>query len=357
MKIGAAVRQPDVPERSTRTRSCNMYAISGPAGRSSPGPVGRAGAARALPGPAARSTGLVGAPGRTQHRRRRLARGRRARLWSDRGARRRGCWAAASRRRCRCPGSTARRARGDPFAYVPGARRGLRRPRDRRARPTCCSPRARVGRSRRRGGSRRFVTAIDAAASRSGVDPATLEGIVYLESAGVPDAIAGGDPADAAGLTQIEPHTGHELLGMQIDLNRSSGAHARRSNRVDRATRHGRAPRSRARAKVDERFDPRKALARDGALPAARPAAVRPLGPGDRVLPHGHRQSSAACWTHTTAARRSRTCSCTSTPPPIATARAYRLLSSFGDDSWTYYWRVLAAEQIMSLYRERPRPR
>jgi hypothetical protein len=30
---------------------------------------------------------------------------------------------------------------------------------------------------------------------------------------------------------------------------------------------------------------------------------------------------------------------------------AYRLLSSFGDDSWSYYWRVLAAVQIMHLYR------
>jgi hypothetical protein len=33
---------------------------------------------------------------------------------------------------------------------------------------------------------------------------------------------------------------------------------------------------------------------------------------------------------------------------------AYRRLSSFGDDSWTYYWRVLAAEQIMRLYRSDP---
>src|SRR5207302_1459420 len=30
---------------------------------------------------------------------------------------------------------------------------------------------------------------------------------------------------------------------------------------------------------------------------------------------------------------------------------AYQLLSSFGDDSWTYLWRVLAAEQIMQRYR------
>jgi len=33
---------------------------------------------------------------------------------------------------------------------------------------------------------------------------------------------------------------------------------------------------------------------------------------------------------------------------------AYRLLSSFGDDSWMYYWRVLGAEQIMELYRSDP---
>jgi hypothetical protein len=36
---------------------------------------------------------------------------------------------------------------------------------------------------------------------------------------------------------------------------------------------------------------------------------------------------------------------------PTRHADAYRRLSSFGDDSWTYYWRVLAAVQIMKLYR------
>src|SRR5260370_31601969 len=36
---------------------------------------------------------------------------------------------------------------------------------------------------------------------------------------------------------------------------------------------------------------------------------------------------------------------------PDTHGTAYRLLSSFGDDSWTYYWRILAAEQIMRLYR------
>jgi hypothetical protein len=36
---------------------------------------------------------------------------------------------------------------------------------------------------------------------------------------------------------------------------------------------------------------------------------------------------------------------------PTRHADAYRRLSSFGDDSWTYYWRVLAAVSIMKLYR------
>ncbi len=36
---------------------------------------------------------------------------------------------------------------------------------------------------------------------------------------------------------------------------------------------------------------------------------------------------------------------------PTRHADAYRRLASFGDDSWTYYWRVLAAVAIMKLYR------
>ena len=36
---------------------------------------------------------------------------------------------------------------------------------------------------------------------------------------------------------------------------------------------------------------------------------------------------------------------------PTRHAAAYRRLSSFGDDSWTYYWRILAAVGIMHLYR------
>src|SRR5437764_9448927 len=36
---------------------------------------------------------------------------------------------------------------------------------------------------------------------------------------------------------------------------------------------------------------------------------------------------------------------------PLRHPAAYARLSSFGDDSITYYWRLLAARQIMHLYR------
>src|SRR5262245_55748582 len=56
----------------------------------------------------------------------------------------------------------------------------------------------------------------------SGLDPDLVEGIVFLESGGRPDAIAGGrDVSNASGLTQIVAQTGSDLLHMQIDLQRS----------------------------------------------------------------------------------------------------------------------------------------
>ena len=56
-----------------------------------------------------------------------------------------------------------------------------------------------------------------------GIDPNLLEGLVFVESAGRPEVIAGSDPADAAGLTQILAQTGQSLLGMHIDLARAGG--------------------------------------------------------------------------------------------------------------------------------------
>src|SRR5205085_3294644 len=102
---------------------------------------------------------------------------------------------------------------------------------------------------------------IDAATAGTEIDPDLLEGIVFVESAGRPDVIAGTDPAAASGLTQILAETGQSLLGMHIDLARSRKLTAQ----MAAAANQGRYPRvvklARQRARIDQRFDPRQALA------------------------------------------------------------------------------------------------
>jgi hypothetical protein len=66
-----------------------------------------------------------------------------------------------------------------------------------------------------------FRPLVEEAVSGSGVDPDLLEAIVFLESAGRPDVIAGDDPARASGLTQILAETGRNFLGMRVDLAQS----------------------------------------------------------------------------------------------------------------------------------------
>src|SRR4051794_17032586 len=96
---------------------------------------------------------------------------------------------------------------------------------------------------------------IDRVARRAHLDPAMLEAIVMLESAGIPDAQASNDLDGAVGLTQILAETGQNLLGMHIDVRAS----ARLTRGIGRG--HKVAARSRERRRVDERFDPAKALA------------------------------------------------------------------------------------------------
>ena len=110
----------------------------------------------------------------------------------------------------------------------------------------------------------------------------------------------------------------------------------------------------RERATVDGRFDPRRALA---ATVRYLELAERDFGRADLALESyhmgiGNLQGVLGAYDG-------------GAPVPYAQlyfdtapdhhAAAYQLLSSFADDSWTYYWRVLAAEQIMHLYRtDRP---
>jgi hypothetical protein len=191
---------------------------------------------------------------------------------------------------------------------------------------------------------------IDRAAAGSGIDPNLLEGLVFVESAGRPDVIAGTDPAAASGLTQILAQTGQSLLGMHIDLTRSRKlvakiATAYGSGRPDVA-----AKLTRQLAKVDDRFDPAKALTATVCyLKLAEQRFGRPdlavvsyhmgIGNLQRVLDDydgGHPVPYAQLYFDTS---------------PANHAAAFDLLAGFGDDSSLYYWRVLGAVQIMKLYR------
>lgn len=250
------------------------------------------------------------------------------------------------------PASPASPPRGDPFAYDP-------------ARQDAYVARATAGNAhvlftKSPGGA--FATAarvagyrhlVDVAVAGSGISPAALEGIVFLESAGDPNAIAGSDPAAAAGLTQIVAQTGQSLLGMRIELQRSRQLTAAINHAAALGNAKAVARLERARANVDDRFDPRRALAatvrylelaqaRFGRADLAIVSYHMGIGnlqellgqyDGGRAVPYAQLFFDTAPDRHQT---------------------AYELLSSFGDDSWTYYWRVLAAEQIMHLYRADP---
>ncbi len=191
---------------------------------------------------------------------------------------------------------------------------------------------------------------IDRVSAGSGVDPNLLEAIVFVESAGVPNAIAGGDPAGAAGLTQILASTGSELLGMHIEL----AASRRLTQRIALAELQGRsaliARLQRARARIDDRFDPRLALA---ATVRYLQLAEQRLGRADLAVVSYHMGigNLSQVLDEYDGGRPVPYVQLFFDTAPDQHSAAYRLLSGFGDQSWLYYWRVLGAAQIMRLYR------
>ena len=195
-----------------------------------------------------------------------------------------------------------------------------------------------------------YRSAIDHATAGSGVDPKLLEALVFVESAGRAQVIAGSDPASAAGLTQILAETGQSLLGMHIDLARSRTLTAQ-IDAVAAGTRNGPlAPLLARRAAADDRFDPARELA---ATVRYLQIAQRQFGRADLAIESYHMGIGNL---HQVLADYDG-----GRPVPypqlyfdVAPDRhpaAFRLLASFGDDSSLYYWRVLGAEQIMHLYR------
>lgn len=209
-----------------------------------------------------------------------------------------------------------------------------------------------------------FRPLVEDAVEGSGFDADLLEAIVFLESAGRPDVIAGHDVEHAAGLTQILAETATNFLALDVDLTASRQL----TRRIEDARRRGdtqAVERLRAeRRRVDDRFEPAQALAgsvrylmearrrfgRDdlavvsyhmgignleGVLRAYSGEAEAPI---DEVIADDDLDYARIFFDAS----------------PARNREAWERLASFGDDSQTYYWRVLAAEEIMRLFREDP---
>jgi hypothetical protein len=182
----------------------------------------------------------------------------------------------------------------------------------------------------------RWRPLVEAAAARHGVRADDLEALVFLESAGRPDACASNDVRGACGLTQILAGTATGLLGMHVDVSASR-----------RLRRH-----IARRRRVDERFDPRKSI--EGAARYLEIARSH-LGRADLALESyhmgiGNLQNALRAY----GAGNIPYAQLYFDSTPLRHAGAYRVLASLGDDSSTYLWRLYAARQIMRLARTQP---
>ncbi len=174
---------------------------------------------------------------------------------------------------------------------------------------------------------------------------------MFLESAGREDALAGGIEG-AVGLTQILAETGTNLLGMEVDVERSG----RLTRRIERALRRGRLfevqELRRERRTVDERFDPVKALAGSARyLTIARAELGREdLAFVSYHMGIGNLQGVLSAYGEDEPSYARVYFDSTPTRHPAVQRR----LAAFGDDSSNYLWKLYAARDIMRLHREDP---
>jgi soluble lytic murein transglycosylase-like protein len=200
---------------------------------------------------------------------------------------------------------------------------------------------------------------VEAAATAHGVDPDTLEAVIFLESAGRTDVIAGPTPEAASGLAQIIPSTATDLLGMQVDLTAS----VELTRRIARAETVEDLERLRAeRAAVDQRFDPAAAI--DGAATYLAIAEER-FGAEDLAVVSyhmgiGNLETVLRAYAgagedipigDVVADQGLSYAQVYFDSGPGNHARAYELLTGFGDESSDYVWKVRASEAILRLFR------
>jgi len=223
----------------------------------------------------------------------------------------------------------------------------------------------------------RWREEVERAAAGSGVDPNDLESMVFLESAGRPTVMADGTPNSATGLMQILPSTASTLLGMRVDLARSLEinrelprarlrAEIARKRKRRREARRLAARLVRERRRVDERFDPQKALA--GAVRYLT-AAERRFGRRDLAIASYHMgigNLESVIERYVAPRRPARTTRATVAryglswaqlyydSSPTRNPRTWRLLTELGDETRHYLFKVLAAREILRLAREDP---
>jgi hypothetical protein len=186
---------------------------------------------------------------------------------------------------------------------------------------------------------------VDRAARGSSVDPNLLEAIVFVESGGSSSVIAGHGPSSPAGLTQLS-RTQARHLHMSFHL----GASRRLTRMIWTAFREGRSTkvaRLEARRRVrDARFAPLASLR----------GTVRYLDEASHEL--GRTDLAVASY-HLGISNLARATA--GQPVPFATlyfgsapdrnVNMWRRLNAHGTVAHDYYWKVLAAERVMRLYR------
>ena len=209
-----------------------------------------------------------------------------------------------------------------------------------------------------------FRPLVEHAVAGSGIDPDLVEAIIFLESAGRPDVIAGNDPVNAAGLTQILAGTATDFLGMRVDLRASRTLTRELEDAVDRHDRQRASRLRKERRRVDTRFDPAQAIAgtvrylstarqRFGREDLAVVSYHMGIGNLEGVL-RAYAEASSASIADLVDQDDLSYARLYFDSSPTRRRDAWSRLASFGDDSQTYYWRVLAARDIMRLYRQDP---
>ncbi|MBA2240496.1 MAG: hypothetical protein H0W09_04530 [Solirubrobacterales bacterium] len=224
------------------------------------------------------------------------------------------------------------------------------------------SPGGVVASARRTG---RWRQEIEVAARNRDIDPKTLEAVIFLESAGRVDAMAGPTPEAASGLGQIIPSTATDVLGLGLDLARSIELTAAIAKAQSEGKRGLVRDLEAERAQVDERFDPRKAI--EGSALYLREAidffgredlaiASYHMGIGnlDGVLRSYAGVGGGGSTADLVASERLSYARVYFDSGLDSHAETWSTLSSFGDESSAYLWKIIASKQILERAREDP---